>query len=124
MTDEVKKTPTPTDVARETLQNPSSTPEDVWKVIQKAIANLISLEITTEVTGGAEAEKLYTRIDLFQADRINQIHINFLKDLELAPLRDFHAEQVKLAEADIQKKIEFLERMGNAILERIKPSGS
>ena len=103
-----------TDDAKEKLEK-AKNKNEVWSVLIQAITNLISLEITTEVTGGPESEKLHTRIDLFQADRSNQIHRNFLKDAELAPLREFHAEQVKLAEQDIEKKIDFLERMGSAI---------
>lgn len=76
----------------------------------------MSLEIITEITGGAESEKLETRIDLFQADRANHIHRNFLKDPDLAPMRDFHAEQVKLAEQDIKGKLELLSSVGGAII--------
>jgi hypothetical protein len=94
----------------------ATTKEDVWKVIKKAISESICLEITTKVSGRAEDEKLYTKIDLLQADRTNEIHINFLKDPDLAPLRDFHAEQVKLAEQDIQKKLEFLESLARTLI--------
>ncbi len=118
MPDETGKTTT--DNAREDLKNAKDDTE-VWAVIKKAIANLINLEIRTMVTGGQESEELYTRIDLFQADRTNQIHKNFLKDADLAPLRDFHTEQVKLAEADIQKKLDFLESIGHAIIRTINP---
>lgn len=87
----------------------------IWEVIKKAISESICLEITTRVSGGAEDEKLYTKIDLLQADRTNEIHISFLKDPDLAPLRDFHAEQVKLAEQDIQNKLEFLENLARTL---------
>jgi len=90
--------------------------QDIWAVVKEAIANLITLEITTEVTGGAETVKLVTRLDLFQADRTNEIHQSFLKDPALAPLRDFHAEQIKLAEQDVQGKLEFLQRMASGII--------
>ena len=90
--------------------------ESVWSVLKQAMANLMSLEIITEITGGAESEKLETRIDLFQADRANHIHRNFLKDPDLAPMRDFHAEQVKLAEQDIKGKLELLSSVGGAII--------
>ena len=109
-----------TDNARESLKSAKDAGE-VWAIIKQAVANLIKLEIRTTVTGGPQSEELYTRIDLFQADRANEIHKNFLKDPDLAPLREFHAEQVKLAEADIQKKIDFLESIGNAIIRIIKP---
>ena len=93
----------------------ATTKEKVWEVIKKAISESICLEITTKVSGGAGDEKLYTKIDLLQADRTNEIHINFLKDPDLAPLRDFHAEQVKLAEQDIQNKLEFLENLARTL---------
>ena len=93
----------------------ATTKEKVWEVIKKAIAESICLEITTKVSGRAEDEKLYTKIDLLQADRTNEIHINFLKDPDLAPLRDFHAEQVKLAEQDIRNKLEFLENLARTL---------
>ena len=89
--------------------------KDVLRVIKEAILELISLKITTKVIGATEDEKLYTQIDLLQADRTNEIHINFLKDPDLAQLRDFHAGQVKLAEEDIQKKLEFLETLGRTL---------
>lgn len=100
--------------------------KDVLQVIKEAILEIISLKITTEVTGATEDEKLYTQIDLLQADRTNEIHINFLKDPDLAPLRDFHAGQVKLAEQDIQKKLEFLENLGrtlSSVIEEISRKG-
>jgi len=98
----------------------ATTPEKVWEVIKKAIPEIICLKITTEVTGGEEDRRIYTVIDLLQADRINKIHENFLKDPDLAPLRDFHAEQVKLAEQDIQKKLEFLEALARTLVGVIK----
>ena len=88
----------------------------IWAVVKQAIANLMTLKIVTEVTGGPEDEKLETCIDLFQADRTNQLHKNFLKDPDLAPLRDFHADQVRLAEEDIQRKLDFLQRMASGIV--------
>ncbi|MEA2076258.1 MAG: hypothetical protein U9O85_11160 [Euryarchaeota archaeon] len=93
---------------------------EVWTVIKKAIPEIICLKIITEVTGGAEDRRIYTAIDLFQADRINKIHENFLKDPDLAPLRDFHAEQVKSAEQDIHKKLEFLEYLARVLIKAIK----
>lgn len=93
----------------------ATTKEKVWEVIKKAISESICLEITTKVSGRAGDEKLYTKIDLLQADRSNEIHINFLKDPDLAPLRDFHAEQVKLAEQDIQNKLEFLKNLAHTL---------
>jgi hypothetical protein len=89
--------------------------KDVLQVIKEAILEIISLKITTKVIGATEDEKLYTQIDLLQADRTNEIHINFLKDPDLAQLREFHAGQVKLAEEDIQKKLEFLETLGRTL---------
>ena len=111
-----------TDDAKKRLKDAKDA-EGIWAVLKQAFANLISLEIITEVTGGPEDEKLMTRIDLFQADRTNQMHKNFLKDPEMAPLRDFHAEQVKLAEKDIQGKLDLLERMGSAIIGTMKKGG-
>jgi len=98
----------------------ATTPEKVWEVIKKAIPEIIHLKITTEVTGGEEGKEIYTVIDLLQADRKNKIHRDFLKDPDLAPLRDFHAEQVKLAEQDIQKKLEFLEALARTLVGVIK----
>ncbi|HUV80454.1 MAG TPA: hypothetical protein VMW40_06510 [Candidatus Bathyarchaeia archaeon] len=98
----------------------AKTPEKVWEVIKKAIPEIICLKITTEVTGGEEGKEIYTMIDLLQADRKNKIHRDFLKDPDLAPLRDFHAEQVKLAEQDIQKKLEFLEALARTLVGIIK----
>ncbi len=108
-----------TDDAKKQLKE-AQDEQGIWAVLKEALANLISLEIKTEVIGGPEDEKLTTRIDLFQADRTNQIHKNFLKDPEMAPLRDFHAEQVKLAEQDLQGKLDLLERMGSAIIGAMK----
>jgi hypothetical protein len=34
----------------------------------------------------------------------------------LAGLREFHAEQVKLAEQDIQKKLEFLQNLAETLI--------
>lgn len=101
----------------------ATTPEKVWEVIKKAIPEIICLKITTEVTGGEEGKEIYTMIDLLQADRKNKIHRDFLKDPDLAPLRDFHAEQVKLAEQDIQKKLDFLEALARTLVGVIKKEG-
>ncbi len=88
---------------------------DIWSTLKQAMANLLSLKITTQVTGDGEPEELVTIIDLFGADRCNKIHRDFIKDPELAVLREFHAEQVRLAEEDIQEKVEFLMNLGRAI---------
>jgi hypothetical protein len=101
----------------------ATTPKKVWEVIKKAIKEIICLEITTEVTGGEEGKEIYTMIDLLQADRKNKIHRDFLKDPDLAPLRDFHAEQVKLAEQDIQKKLVFLQNLAEVLIHAIKEAG-
>ena len=58
-------------------------------------------------------------IDRPSSSRTNEIHRNFLKDPAFAPLRDFHAEQVKLAEQDIQKKLDFLENMARVLINAI-----
>ena len=100
--------------------------EEVWGAIKEAISKIVCLEIKTEVTGSPGSEEIHTKIDLLQADRTNEIHINFLKDPDLAPLRDFHAGQVKLAEEDIQKKLEFLENLGTtlcSVIEAISGKG-
>ncbi len=98
----------------------AATPEKVWEAIKKAVEAISCLEITTEVTGVTEGGKLYTKIDLLQSDRSNQIDIKFLKDPDLTELRGFHAEQVKLAEQDIQKKLEFLKDLATALTDIIK----
>ncbi|MCK4399166.1 MAG: hypothetical protein KAV25_09270 [Methanophagales archaeon] len=95
--------------------------KDVWKIVKEVLREIICLKITTKVTGtgSAEGEEICTMIDLLQADRTNEIHRNFLKDPAFAPLRDFHAEQVKLAEQDIQKKLEFLENLARVLINAI-----
>ncbi|NQE05195.1 hypothetical protein C5S32_04930 [ANME-1 cluster archaeon GoMg1] len=113
-----EKNALPGEELREVLKG-TENPLKVWDVIKKAISALSCLEIRTEVIGGAKDEVISTKIDLFQSDRTNQIHRNFLKDPDLAPLRDFHAEQVKLAEQDIQKKLEFLLEMAIALVSAI-----
>lgn len=89
--------------------------KEVWEKIKKAISNLVSLEITTRLYDGDEDEKIYTKIDLLQADRTNEIHRIFLTDPDLAPLLEFHTDQVELAEQDIQAKLEFLEKLANTL---------
>lgn len=118
MTDEEDTLPKEGELQKELRD--ATTPEKVWEVIKKAIPEIIHLKITTEVTGGEEGKEIYTVIDLLQADRKNKIHRDFLKDPDLAPLRDFHAEQVKLAEQDIQKKLEFLEALARTLVGVIK----
>jgi hypothetical protein len=88
----------------------------IWGVIKKAIQKLICLEIKTIVIDGAEKEVISTEIDLLQADRKNEINRKFLNNPELAGLREFHAEQVKLAEQDIQKKLEFLQKLAETLI--------
>ena len=95
-------------------------PKKVWDEIKKALSNLVSLEITTKLCGGAEDERIYTKIDLLQADRTNEIHRIFLTDPDLEPLLEFHADQVELAEQDIQAKLEFLEHLARALIAAIK----
>lgn len=90
--------------------------EAIWGVIKKAIQELICLKIKTIVIDGAEKEVISTEIDLLQADRRNEINRKFLNNPELAGLREFHTEQVKLAEQDIQKKLEFLQNLADALI--------
>ncbi len=93
----------------------------VWEIVKEVIQDFVCLKISTKVTGtgSADDEEICTLIDLLQADRTNEIHRNFLKDPAFAPLRDFHAEQVKLAEQDIQKKLDFLENMARVLINAI-----
>ncbi|MBN1761903.1 MAG: hypothetical protein JW878_02320 [Methanomicrobia archaeon] len=95
-------------------------PKKVWDEIKKAISNLLCLEITTRLCGGAEDEKIYTKIDLLQADRTNEIHRIFLTDPDLAFLLEFHTDQVELAEQDIQTKLEFLRNLAKTLSAEIK----
>ena len=95
-------------------------PGKVWDEIKKAISNLICLEITTRLCGGAEDEKIYTKIDLLQADRTNEVHRIFLTDPDLAFLLEFHTDQVELAEQDIQTKLDFLENLAKTLSAEIK----
>jgi hypothetical protein len=113
-----EKNALPGEKLREELRG-TTDPLKVWEVIKKAISELSCLEIRTEVICGVKDEVISTKIDLLQSDRTNQIHRNFLKDPDLAPLRDFHAEQVKLAEQDIQKKLEFLQVIAIALVSAI-----
>jgi len=98
-------------------------PQEVWTTIKEILASLTHLQVKTvmmEYTGsdhsGAKEVEMCTSIDLLQADRTDEMHENFLKDPALAPLRDFHAEQVKLAEQEIQKRFEFVQNLGTAIM--------
>jgi len=92
---------------------------DIWGVIKKAIQELICLRIKTIVIDGAEEEVISTEIDLLQADRRNEINRKFLNNPELAELREFHTEQVKLAEQDIRNKLEFLQNLADALIHAI-----
>jgi hypothetical protein len=98
-------------------------PQEVWGSIKEILASLTNLDVKTvvmEYTGSDHGEakevEIYTCIGLLQADRTDKIHESFLKDPALAPLRDFHAEQVKLAEQEIQKRFEFVQNLGIAIM--------
>ena len=55
---------------------------------------------------------LCTTIVLLQADRACTMYESFLKDPALAPLRDFHAEQVRLAEQEVQRRFGFVQNRG------------
>lgn len=114
-------------MADATDQKPSlkdaNTPEEVWNAIKEILAALTRLQIKTSVTEYTSADQearreleLCTTIDLLQADREYKIHESFLKDPTLAPLRDFHAEQVKLAEQEVQRRFEFIQNLGMAIV--------
>jgi hypothetical protein len=101
----------------------ASTPEEVWTAIKEILSNLTRLSIKTSVadyTGSADSNgkdvEICTSIDLLQADRENMMHASFLKDPVLASLREFHTEQVKLAEQDLQKRFEFVQNLGTAIM--------
>ncbi len=74
------------------------------------------MEYTGSDHGESKRVEIHTCIDLLQADRTDEIHESFLKDPALAPLRDFHAEQVKLAAQEVQKRFEFVQNLGTAIM--------
>jgi hypothetical protein len=113
----------------------ATNPAEVWKIIQNVLTDLTRLEIKTvvtrEVTGeenlsaqGDSSLTLSTCIDLLQADRTNMIPMRFLQDPTLVPLREFHAEQVKLAQEELQQKLHFVQRLGAAIIEAINASNA
>jgi hypothetical protein len=101
----------------------ASTPQEVWNAVKEILASLTRLHIKTSVTdytgadgaGGKDVE-ICTSIDLLQADREHIMHESFLRDPALAPLRDFHTEQVKLAEQEVQKRFDFVQNLGMAII--------
>lgn len=90
----------------------------VWGIIHHALTEIASLEIKTVVKGdGGTDQTLRTCINLLQADRINEIDKGFLTDSAVAPLRDFHSEQVKLAVQDLQQRIDFVQKLAAAVIE-------
>jgi hypothetical protein len=111
-----------THIALQQAQNP----QQVWEAIKNILADLTRLEVTTVVKGYTHADQsqkdieIHTSIDLLQVDRKYEIHESFVKDPVLEPLRLLHEEQVKLADQEVQKRFDFAQQLGTALVHAIQ----
>lgn len=81
--------------------------EQILESLKDAAVNLMTLEITTTVTGG-EQKEIKTKIDLVQGDISNSLNEAFLRDEELHPIREFHTGQVEKGQAIIKGNVEVI----------------
>ena len=79
----------------------------VLTVVQKMFDELVTLKITTTVTGDGE-KKIETTVNLLDGDINNSIDKAFLQNDELRSIRDFHAEQVKNGHAIIKGNVDMV----------------
>lgn len=101
--------------------------------LKKFLRDLLTLEITTRVgkaemvidedgvprfkTVTGDAEKVYyTRIDLVDAD----IFSNLPSDGSSGEAQKLHAENVKLADAMIERRVALLQRLAGSLSEELK----
>lgn len=84
--------------------------DEILNELKKAAKNLMTLDITTEVTG-ADSKKISTKIDLIQGDISNSIDGAFLRDEKLAPIRDFHSNQVEKGQQIINGNVDVIVKL-------------
>ena len=89
--------------------------DEILDELNKVAKSLMTLEITTEVTG-ADSKKISTKIDLIQGDISNSIDEAFLTDENIFPIREFHDNQVEKGQQIINGNIDvivnLLQRLG------------
>ena len=86
--------------------------------LKKMATNLMELKIKTTVVG-EKPKTIETTINLLEGDINNSIDEAFLKDVELHPIRDFHAEQVKygheIIKGNVDVVVELAKKLGEVI---------
>ena len=88
--------------------------DEILNELKKAAKSLMTLDITTEVTG-ADSKKISTKIDLIQGDISNSIDGAFLRDKKLAPIRDFHSNQVEKGQQIINGNVDVIVKLVNQL---------
>ncbi|OEU62361.1 MAG: hypothetical protein BBJ57_11520 [Desulfobacterales bacterium PC51MH44] len=82
--------------------------------LRKIFINALELKITTTVTKGS-TEQISTTINLLEGDITTTMHKNFVPDLQ--NVADFHKEQVVKAEQIIERNINTLKNLADALME-------
>jgi len=82
-----------------------------------AIENVVTLKITTMVTGGGASQKMETSIDLVQGDIKNSMDREFVTG-DLKELRTFHEAQVLKGQRIIKDNIETLKALWTFVRDR------
>ena len=84
----------------------------VSSVLKKAFLNVIELNIKTTVTE-IDPKEMHTRINLLEGDIETKIHREFAPDPE--KVAAFHQAQVNKAEQIIEKNLNTLKSLGQAL---------
>lgn len=100
--------------------NPESD-KSIFNKLEKMVADIAELTVKTTVTGtNVNDQNIQTTINLFDGDTENEIHIEFIKDPDLVPIREFHAEQVLNAHKIFDGNVETLIKLGTFVTETLK----
>lgn len=89
-------------------------PAGIATTLRKIFINVIELKITTTVTKGS-TEQISTTINLLEGDITTTMHKNFALDPK--NVADFHKEQVVKAEQIIERNINTLKNLADALME-------
>lgn len=106
---------------------------DILKRLERAAANLTTLEVITRVgpvdvtlhggkdpdvsipsANGATAPVLYTRIDILDGDIFNNLDSSFV-DGPNKELKAFHAEAVKAGREMVDQRLDFIARLAQEL---------
>lgn len=83
-------------------------PDSIVDNLKKMATELMKLRISTIVNEADSQKKLETTINLLDGDISNSMDGAFLRDEQLVPIRDFHAQQIEKGQAVIKGNVDIL----------------